>query len=172
MMALCSFSTVEQFWKYINFIPTPSQVFFDGTYRTKVDSKTIEEYSLFKKNIEPEWGDPANVIGGEWLCRQCLDSESLDLQWQNILLSAIGETMEELTDNADGSQSLSNMINGVRVVDKSRAYPIFRFEIWLSTRDVELRERVKDRLEEIVVHGQSLATRKQAPSKWEWKDHT
>ena len=170
-MALSQFTTVEQFWKYINFIPTPSQVFFDGTYRTKVDNKTIEEYSLFKKNIEPEWGDPANVIGGEWQYRQCLDSETLDLQWQNILLSAIGETMEEIIDAPDGTKTLSSVINGVRVVDKSRAFPLFRFEIWLSTRDVAVRERVKDRLEEIMTQGQSLANRKQAPSKWEWKDH-
>ena len=172
MMALSTFTTVEQFWKYINFIPTPSKVFFDGTYRFKVDNKTIEEYSLFKKNIEPEWGDPANAIGGEWQCRQFLDSESLDSQWQNILLSAIGETMEELIDAPDGTKTLSSVINGVRVVDKSRAFPLYRFEIWLSTTDTAVRDRVKDRLEEIVAQGQSLANRKQAPSKWEWKDHS
>jgi hypothetical protein len=172
MTAISNFTTVEQFWKYINFIPTPSHVFFDGSYRYKVDNKTIEEYSLFKKNIEPEWGDPANVIGGEWQCRQFLDSESLDLQWQNILLAAIGETMEEIIDAPDGSKTLSSAVNGVRVVDKSRAFPLYRFEIWLSTRDPAVRDRVKDRLEEIVTHSQSLANRKQAPHKWEWKDHT
>ena len=171
MTAISNFTTVEQFWKHINFIPTPSQVFFDGTFRSKVDNKTIEEYSFFKKNIEPEWSDPVNAIGGEWQCRQCLDSESLDLQWQNILLSAIGETMEEIIDAPDGTKSLSNVINGVRVVDKSRAYPLCRFEIWLSTRDPVVRDRVKDRLEEIAAQGQSLENRKQAQSKWEWKDH-
>lgn len=166
MFALCSFRTVEEFWKYFNHIPTPSQVFYDGEYRTKVDNKTIEEYSLFKKGIEPEWGDPLNVVGGEWFCRQSFDGESLDLYWQNLVFAAIGETMEQTT----GDGSLSAFVNGVRVVDKSRAYPMFKLELWLSTRDPGLREQVKEKLQELIAQGQS-SSRKTHP-KWEWKDHS
>jgi hypothetical protein len=139
----------------------------------------VEEYSLFKKNIEPEWGDPANVVGGEWFCRQSFDGESLDLYWQNLVLAAIGEAMEDMEPppTADGTDvmppppTLTSMVNGVRVVDKSRTFPMFKLEIWLSTRDPTLREQIKEKLQEIMTNGQSPSSRKAHP-KWEWKDHT
>jgi translation initiation factor 4E len=167
MCALCSFQTVEEFWKYVNHIPTPSQVFYDGEYRTKVDGKTIEEYSLFKKGIEPEWGDPRNVVGGEWFCRQSFDGESLDLYWQNLVLAGIGETMETVVNN----ESLTSFVNGVRVVDKSRAYPMFKMELWLSTRDPTERDRILQHLQELMTGGGASNSRKTQP-KWEWKDHS
>lgn len=164
MVSLCSFNSAEEFWRYSNHIPSPSEVFFDGECRKKVDGKTIEEYSLFKKGIEPEWGDSQNVAGGEWFCRQYFDGDCLDLYWQNLVLAVIGETME-VGDDED-----SAMINGVRVVDKSRGYPMFKLEVWLATRDPTLREAIKDRLQEIITDGQP-AGRKAHP-KFEWKDHT
>jgi translation initiation factor 4E len=71
MMELCKFSTVEDFWRNFAHLPKPSDVFFDGDCKKKVgpELKTVEEYSLFKAGIEPEWGDPANVTGGAFfLC--------------------------------------------------------------------------------------------------------
>lgn len=170
MLALCSFSTAEEFWRYTNHIPRPSEVFFDGECRKQVDGKTVEEYSLFKKGIEPEWGDSQNVTGGEWFCRQYFDGVVLDLYWQNLVLAVIGETMEigNSTNNHDGP---ADLINGVRVVDKSRGYPMFKLEIWLATRDPVLREAIKDRLQEIITDGQPAASRKAHP-KFDWKDHT
>merc|ERR1719296_343410 len=99
MKQLCSFTTVEGFWQYFTHIPKPSEVFFDGENRKRVgpDSKQIGEYSLFKKGIEPEWGDPANRTGGEWFCRQAMDSNnsiyvgktwflvSLERHWKTLL---------------------------------------------------------------------------------------
>jgi translation initiation factor 4E len=165
MLALCSFHTAEEFWRYMNHIPAPSQVFFDGEFRKQVDGKTVEEYSLFKKGIEPEWGDPANVTGGEWFCRQYFDGDVLDLYWQNLVLGVIGEAME-----TEDSSGISSHINGCRVVDKSRGYPMFKLEIWLQTRDPVLRETIKERLLEIITDGQP-AGRKAHP-KFDWKDHT
>jgi translation initiation factor 4E len=80
MSELAHFSTVEDFWCYFNSIPKPSQVFFDGDCRKKVgpEGKTIEEYSLFKKGIEPEWGDAKNLTGGEWFCRQYFEADVLE----------------------------------------------------------------------------------------------
>ena len=56
----------------------------------------MEEYSLFKKGIEPEWGDPKNAIGGEWFCRQYFEADQLDLYWQNLVMALVGETIEDV----------------------------------------------------------------------------
>jgi hypothetical protein len=162
MTALCEFQTVEEFWRYFNHIPTPSQVFFDGECRKKVgeSGKTVEEYSLFKKGIEPEWGDPANVTGGEWFCRQFFEGTILDLYWLNLVLAVVGETMD----------STGDIVNGCRIVDKSRQYPMFKLELWLKIRDKSTAEEIKQRLLDIVTDGQPPG-RKGHP-KFEWKDHS
>ena len=169
MKQLCAFATVEDFWKYFNHIPRPSQVFFDGDCRKKVgpEGKTIEEYSLFKKDIEPEWGDPQNVIGGEWFCRQFLELEMLDLYWQNLVMGVVSETIE---DTVDEEKTYEDHINGVRVVDKSRNYPMYRLEIWINTRDPQIKERIRDRLIQVITDGQP-PTKKTQP-KFDWKDHS
>ena len=169
MKQLCQFNTVEDFWRYFNHIPTPSQVFFDGECRKKVgpEGKTVEEYSLFKKGIEPEWGDPKNAIGGEWFCRQYFEGEQLDLYWQNLVMGLIGETIE---DAVDEKRKFENYINGARVVDKSRGFPMYKLEIWISTRDNKIKELIRKRLMEIITDGQPAG--KKGHPKFDWKDHS
>lgn len=160
MSSLCSFDSVEKFWKYMNHLPKPSQVFYDGESRKQVDGKTVEEYSLFKKGIEPEWGDPANVTGGEFFCRQFFEGEVLDLYWQNLVMAVVGETLE--TEGV--------VVNGCRVVDKSRGYPMFKLELWLKARDAKTKETIQKRLLDIIVDGQTEKTK--ASPKFDWKDHS
>lgn len=169
MMELCHFHTVEEFWRNFHYCPKPSDAFFDGECRKKIgpDSKTVEEYSLFKKGIEPEWGDPNNVVGGEWFCRQYFEGDVLDLYWQNLVLAVIGESIE---DSTDINKSYEDHINGVRVVDKSRNFPLYKVEIWINTRDPAIRNRIKTRLLEVIVDGQPPHI-KTVP-KFEWKDHS
>lgn len=169
MQQLCSFSTAENFWQYFNHLPRPSEVFFDGDCRKKIgaEGKTIEEYSLFKKGIEPEWGDPKNVIGGEWFCRQYFELDALDLYWQNLVLGVVGETIE---DGADEGRSYEHHINGARIVDKSRNYPMYKLEVWIDTRDPTIKEQIRTRLLEIMTDGQP-PSRKMQP-KFDWKDHS
>jgi translation initiation factor 4E len=171
MTELCSFNTIEQFWCSFNHMPKPSEVFFDGECRKKIgseaDGKTVEEYSLFKKGIEPEWGDKENVVGGEWFCRQFFEGDVLDLYWQNLVFGVIGETIE---DAAEGKRVGKDVINGVRVVDKSRGYPMYKLEIWINTRDPEVKESIRERLSEIMTDGQP-PSRKSSP-KFDWKDHS
>jgi translation initiation factor 4E len=161
MTALCEYDTVENFWVYFNHLPKPSEVFFDGECRKKVGDRVIEEYSLFKKGIEPEWGEPDNILGGEWFCRQYFEPEHLDIYWQNLVMGVIGETIEDEKDR--------DHINGVRVLDKSRNYPTYKLEIWMNTRDPAIRNRIKDNLMDIITHGQ--LNRKTHP-KFDWKDHS
>jgi translation initiation factor 4E len=183
MSELAHFSSVEDFWCYFNSIPKPSQVFFDGDCRKKVgpEGKTIEEYSLFKKGIEPEWGDAKNLTGGEWFCRQYFEADVLDLYWQNLVLAVVGETLEDEVDKCTTTGNNSNktpplnlvdkdVINGVRVVDKSRGYPLYKLEIWMRSRDPNVKEKIHARLLDIVTDGQSSA--KKTHPKFEWKDHS
>jgi translation initiation factor 4E len=171
MKQLCEFSTVEDFWSYFNHLPRPSEVFFDGDCRKKLavgpEEKTVEEYSLFKKGIEPEWGDPQNVIGGEWYCRQYFEVDVLDLYWQNLVMGIVGETIE---DGVDEEGTNEDHINGARVVDKSRNFPMYRLEVWVNTRDPKIKERLQKRLEEVLTDGQP-PSRKMHP-KFDWKDHS
>mmetsp|Transcript_11881 Transcript_11881/g.16863 ORF Transcript_11881/g.16863 Transcript_11881/m.16863 type:complete len:207 (+) Transcript_11881:229-849(+) len=169
MKELCSFKTVEGFWQYFNHLPRPSEVFFDGESRKKIgpQQKTIEEYSLFQRGIEPEWGDPQNVVGGEWFCRQYLEPQILDLYWHNLVLGVIGGMIE--------TEAESVHINGARVVDKGRAYPMYRLELWINTRDAGIKERVRTRMVELLTSeqqagGPSSGNRKTQP-KFDWKDH-
>eukprot|EP01082_Thalassiosira_pseudonana_P011614 g9627.t1 g9627 contig4:163821-165012(-) len=166
MKQLCAFQNIEDFWRYYNHIPRPSQVFFDGEYKKKVgpNNKIIEEYSLFKKGIEPEWGDPRNKTGGEWFWRSHLEGDVLDLFWTNLVLGVIGEAIED--------PALGVHINGARVVDKGKNYPIFKIELWIDTKDVSMREKLRVRLNEIITHG--LPPNKFAKNnpKFEWKDHS
>ena len=186
MKQLCAFNTVEDFWQYFTHLPKPSEVFFDGDCRKKVNDsgttngitdgvtgdggKTIEEYSLFKKGIEPEWGDPQNVTGGEWFCRQYFEGEVLDLYWKNLVMACIGETIEDAVADANNDTAETAHINGARVVDKSRHYPLYKIEIWLNTRDPIIKEKIKNKLLEVITDGQA-SSRKMQP-KFDWRDHS
>jgi hypothetical protein len=168
MKELCSFSTVEDFWRNFNHLPRPSQVFFDGECRKTVgpEGKTVEEYSLFKKGIEPEWGDPENVVGGEWFCRQYFDSDVLDLYWENLVMAVVGETIEGAVPHGGNER---DHINGCRIVDKSRQYPMFKIEIWLHTRNEKVRDLIRDRVVDAMTDGQG--SQKSHPN-FQWKDHS
>eukprot|EP00953_Heterococcus_sp_UTEX-ZZ885_P008206 4924-Heterococcus_DN1.PRE.1 len=52
MSDLGNFNTVEDFWRYYNNIPKPSQVFFDGKSKKRVGDRQIESFSIFKKGIK------------------------------------------------------------------------------------------------------------------------
>ncbi len=173
MKPLCTFSTIEDFWRYFNHLPKPSQVFYDGDSRKVVGptSKRVEEYSLFKKGIEPKWEDEANMTGGEWFIRQTLDMDVLDMYWQNLVLGCIGESIEDGADLSSNKCGM-NVVNGARVVDKGKGgYPVFRLELWLSTRDTDARESIKTKLVECVMDGLP-PNKKKGPPKFDWKDHS
>jgi translation initiation factor 4E len=166
MKVLGTFNTIEDFWRYFNHVPRPSEIFYDGESKKKVgmNNEVIEEYSLFKKGIEPEWGDAKNKPGGEWFWRTHLEADVLDLFWQNLVLGVIGESIEE--------PSLGLHINGARVVDKGKNYPIFKIELWMDTKDVEVREKIRTKLVECLTNG--LPGHKFAKNnpRFEWKDHS
>eukprot|EP01120_Amphizonella_sp_Union-15-10_P000405 TRINITY_DN1040_c0_g1_i2.p1 TRINITY_DN1040_c0_g1~~TRINITY_DN1040_c0_g1_i2.p1 ORF type:complete len:238 (-),score=48.99 TRINITY_DN1040_c0_g1_i2:117-770(-) len=78
-----TFGSVEDFWRYFNHIAKPSQLTINSNYH------------LFKKGVKPLWEDQNNVNGGKWVIELKSDAKQiLDILWQNIILSLIGETLE------------------------------------------------------------------------------
>ena len=81
MEKLCEVATIEDFWCAFNNIPKPSAIFYDGRSRKKFASRSVESFSLFKKNIKPEWEDPQNRSGAEWFCRKTFPGPQLVRAW-------------------------------------------------------------------------------------------
>jgi translation initiation factor 4E len=132
MNKIGDFSTVEGFWRFFNHIPPPSQMFTteDGGGRQQraggaAGDREIEGISLFRKGIRPEWEDLRNMHGAEFFLKKNLNMAQLDQWWENLIMSAVGETI----DPAD-------VLCGVRVVDKSsKGKVMYRVEIWFSCTD-------------------------------------
>lgn len=150
---VCSFSTVEDFFRYYKNLPPPSDVFYDGKTRKRVgavgEERTIESFSLFKDGVDVAWEDPANIRGGEWVIRKSMKPHELNTYWENLVYGLIGQTIE----NGD-------YITGARVVDKSNAKGsgsgcIIRVELWLRTSDQALRTQLRDNMIEVMTDGMS-----------------
>lgn len=163
---ICTFKTIEDFWKYWSYVPRPSEVFFDGQQKRLVNGRFVEGFSLFKKDIRPEWEDPANSKGGELTCRKNLDVNTLDLYWENLVLGLIGETIDEADE-----------ICGCRVVDKGKQKPgnktMFKLELWLRTDSQGLAEKLRPRLCECLGDGEITAAGKRSQNMpaFEYKAH-
>ncbi|GMH77127.1 hypothetical protein TrRE_jg4455 [Triparma retinervis] len=157
---ICDFSTVEEFWQYFNHIPRPGKVFFDGESKASVgpSNKVIDELSIFKKGIKPEWEDPQNRDGGCFYIRQALDPDQVDIYWQNTVLALIGETLDE-----------KDSIAGARIVDKGKNFALYRFELWLKTADEEVVNKIKERFHACIKEGSPNF--KKGHPKFEWKKH-
>jgi translation initiation factor 4E len=57
------------------------------------------DYHVFKAGVRPEWEDPQNKHGGKW-SYQYKDKNSVDIDriWLQVMMAAIGETLEEEED--------------------------------------------------------------------------
>merc|ERR1712194_785899 len=115
-------------------------------------------------------GAPQNLTGGEWFCRQYLELDVLDLYWQNLVMSCVGETINDAVAPEEG-ENIQQYVNGARVVDKSRRYPMYKLELWLNTRDPVIKEKIKLKLVEIITDGQPPSKRPTA-TKFDWRDHS
>jgi translation initiation factor 4E len=78
-------STVEEFWAAYNHIKRPAALELGANYH------------FFKKGIKPMWEDEHNKKGGKWIVAVMQKEElsRLDEFWQHLLLSLIGETLDE-----------------------------------------------------------------------------
>ncbi|PPJ59613.1 hypothetical protein CBER1_01208 [Cercospora berteroae] len=81
-----SFNSVEEFWGIYNNITPASEL------------AQKSDYHLFKQGVRPEWEDPQNKYGGRW-AYTFKGSKANDETWLNIMLAAIGEMLEDESDN-------------------------------------------------------------------------
>ena len=126
---LGSFATVSDFWRYYNNLPLThiyhGQLFIQG--------RSVNAFSVFRSNIIPEWEDPANLYGSEWVCREYMNIEDCSSLWQDFLLAAIGEKIP--------------CCNGIRFINKSksnRTHNLYKVEMWLSSseKDIKMLENI------------------------------
>ncbi|KAG0085512.1 hypothetical protein BGZ93_000631 [Podila epicladia] len=84
---LGTFSTVEQFARYFNWIEKPHKM------------ENSANYHLFKDGIKPVWEDPANANGGRWiLTLQNRNSDLLDRCWMELAYALVGEQLDASDD--------------------------------------------------------------------------
>eukprot|EP00929_Paragymnodinium_shiwhaense_P111876 TRINITY_DN80160_c0_g1_i1.p1 TRINITY_DN80160_c0_g1~~TRINITY_DN80160_c0_g1_i1.p1 ORF type:complete len:343 (-),score=94.02 TRINITY_DN80160_c0_g1_i1:111-1139(-) len=80
---LYEIATAEDFWRLVKHAYAPT---------TLVDSY----YCLFRKDVSPNWEDPALIGGGRWVVRLGkLEPEMMDSLWQSVQMALIGEAFVE-----------------------------------------------------------------------------
>ncbi|CZR56007.1 probable translation initiation factor eIF-4E [Phialocephala subalpina] len=82
-----TFNSVEEFWGVYNNIAPVSELALKS------------DYHLFKQGVRPEWEDLQNKHGGKW-SYQFKEKRNVPIDdlWLHVMLSAIGETLEEEED--------------------------------------------------------------------------
>ncbi|OWZ07907.1 Eukaryotic initiation factor 4E [Phytophthora megakarya] len=111
-----TFSTVEDFWCLYNNILAPTKLSIGSNYH------------LFKDGIRPMWEDPINAKGGKWIFTNPRSRKArLDECWLYVMLSLIGETLQD-EDDVCGA-----------VVSVRKAQD--RIAIWSATANAEDRQK-------------------------------
>ena len=122
--------SVEEFWAVLNTIKKPS---------------TMEQgavYSFFKAGIKPMWEDPANKGGGKWTVSitQPADLYRLDTIWEELLMSCVGEYLDETPTGND--------VTGVMLAKKRN---LAKISVWTKGRDdLAVARRLGDRLRDVM----------------------
>jgi translation initiation factor 4E len=83
---LVEFSTVEDFWKAWNFIPKPSEVFFDG--HSRPSGTPVTALSMTKKGIIPDASLKIHTSGTISFCKP-MAVELLDHFWEHGVLGLV-----------------------------------------------------------------------------------
>lgn len=83
---MAQISTVQSFWQVYNNTPFTTLPLRDSLH-------------LFKKNVKPVWEDPRNKNGGAWTFR--ITKAHSDEVWKEVLMMAIGETLQEIVEKGD-----------------------------------------------------------------------
>ncbi|KAG6976797.1 hypothetical protein JG688_00001003 [Phytophthora aleatoria] len=111
-----TFNTVEDFWCLYNNILAPTKLSIGSNYH------------LFKEGIRPMWEDPINANGGKWIFTNPRSRKArLDECWLYVMLSLIGETLQDEDD----------ICGAVVSVRKAQD----RIAIWSATANAEDRQK-------------------------------
>ncbi|KAJ3824310.1 translation initiation factor eIF 4e-like domain-containing protein [Lentinula raphanica] len=106
-----TFTTVEQFCRYFNWLKPPSHL------------ERNSNYHLFKSPIKPMWEDPANAQGGKWVLTMRNNPELLDRSWAWLCMALVGEELED----GFGDEVCGAVVSLRAKVD--------RIQLWVRRRD-------------------------------------
>jgi len=123
-------------------------------------TKQIESVAFFKDGIMPAWEDAKNAVGGEYHIKM-MDAHppEIDNFWKCLIFDLMG-----------GDLGFEDKINGIRIVDKSRPpRNSTRIEIWVDSRDADLKAKLEEALTKKYVQDQILGDK--LNSRLEWRDH-
>ncbi|KPI89876.1 putative eukaryotic translation initiation factor eIF-4E [Leptomonas seymouri] len=110
--------------------------------------RTSSQYHFFQKGVKPMWEDPANKKGGKlWVnldinagnirssnntsSAAAIDANSaeaktdLDKSWENVLMAAVGEYLENADKNATGEPFVTGLVMSKRKYHN-------RLAVWVS----------------------------------------
>jgi hypothetical protein len=105
-----------------------------------VDGRETKALGIFKKNITPEWEDPANRDGSQLDASKALTLDTLDIHWENLVMGFIGEIVDE-----------DDVICGARLVYQNRKSRVhYKFEVWLRRKDDDVAAKIKAKLCDIL----------------------
>jgi translation initiation factor 4E len=105
-----TFSTVEEFWWYVclSLIMIESNsslltfVLYYSLYNNILPPTKLavgSNYHLFKEGIRPMWEDSMNAKGGKWIFTNSRNRrQRLDECWLHVMLSLIGESLQDEDD--------------------------------------------------------------------------
>mmetsp|Transcript_71973 Transcript_71973/g.83631 ORF Transcript_71973/g.83631 Transcript_71973/m.83631 type:complete len:209 (+) Transcript_71973:45-671(+) len=118
-------------WNNLSYHKPTQTFFFDPVKKVnrrfevkdRTEMEQINGINIFRNDITPEWADPENKNGGDYqlMLDESNNPENIDEYWQELLLQVVGETFK-----------LSDQINGIRLIDKSRGDLAIRLEIWVK----------------------------------------
>jgi len=87
LQKLCTFSTVQDFWKCYNNLPPIEKLRFKSSFH------------IMKAGVAPLWEDPKNADGGFWSMR--INKEETAYVWKEVVLALIGEQFDEALADGD-----------------------------------------------------------------------
>lgn len=90
---LCTFKTVQEFWKCFNNLPAVDKL------------RPKSSFHLMKEGISPLWEDPKNANGGFWVMR--VRKEDTPHVWKELVLAVIGEQFEPAIISGDEISGLT-----------------------------------------------------------------
>lgn len=110
-----TFDSVEEFWGTYNNMAKPS------------DLASKSDLHVFRAGVRPEWEDEQNSNGGRWSyqikVKPGAGAAILDEMWMELILAAIGETVDE-----EGLNEVMGVVCNVRA-------KFSRLSIWTRTCD-------------------------------------
>jgi len=115
LQEIYTFSTVEDFWRMYNNLPSASSL------------QQGCGFNLFKKGIEPKWEDKKNAKGGKWTI-VLNKGEDLDKLWLWLMLALIGEVLEP--EGSPGEDFICGCVVNIRK-------GVRKLVIWTTDADAE-----------------------------------